>query len=279
LLAVSLAFPPVQAIANSFLGLFRVQQIRAVEVDSGKLESQLGNSPLFQSLMSENASFVQDGEPQDASSLAEASALAGFAVRLPKDQADAQLNVSPSGRLTFTIQLQQINDLLHAMGRDDVQLPARLDGKTVTVDAARGVSATWGSCEPPARQPGQDPDMPVEARPTCTTLVQMPSPTVSAPEGLDIARLGQLYLEMIGMSKEDAARLAVTIDWTSTFVVPIPTNQASYQDVTIDGVKGLAIEMRDAQGTMLLWVKNGIVYALTTPEAPAAALRLANSLP
>ncbi len=43
-LAVALAFPPVQAIANSFLGLFRVQQFSVVQINPGNLPEQLGSS-------------------------------------------------------------------------------------------------------------------------------------------------------------------------------------------------------------------------------------------
>jgi hypothetical protein len=51
LLATALAFPPVQAIANSFLGLFRVQQISVVDVNPGNLLEQLGSSSELELLL------------------------------------------------------------------------------------------------------------------------------------------------------------------------------------------------------------------------------------
>ena len=41
ILGISMAFAPVRAIANSFLGLFRVQQIQVVQVNQGIYPSSL----------------------------------------------------------------------------------------------------------------------------------------------------------------------------------------------------------------------------------------------
>jgi hypothetical protein len=113
-------------------------------------------------------------------------------------------------------------------------------------------------------------------------LVEMPSPTVNAPADLDVNQLAQLGLEFTGMSKEDAAAFTSTVNWTSTLVIPIPKNAASYEQVTVDGVTGTLIErpIDDAPQYALIWIKDGIVYAISGLGANSQqAIDLANSLP
>jgi hypothetical protein len=116
----------------------------------------------------------------------------------------------------------------------------------------------------------------------CIILAQIPSPEVSAPDSLDVAKLAQIGLEFTGMTPEQAKEFTSTVDWTSTLLVPIPKNAASYQQVTVDGVTGTLIERPsdDAPQFALLWVKNGIVYAVGGLGSNSSkALEIANSLP
>ena len=77
--------------------------------------------------------------------------------------------------------------------------------------------------------------------PDCTTLTQMPSPSISAPPGLDIPKISGAFLQVLGMSPEEAAQIAQTVDWTTTLVIPIPRYGTSYQEVVVDGLEGTLI--------------------------------------
>ncbi len=82
-LAISLAFPPVQAIANSFLKLFRVQQVQVVPVDTERLAGEMRQTTRLEGLFTESVQVEQDGERQEVPSADEASARLGMPVRLP----------------------------------------------------------------------------------------------------------------------------------------------------------------------------------------------------
>ena len=85
LLAVSMAFPSVQAIANNFLGLFRVQRISVIQVDESNLPNQLGSSTQLENLMSQDVKYESKGDPQEVADAAEASFEDGvLTLRLPK---------------------------------------------------------------------------------------------------------------------------------------------------------------------------------------------------
>ena len=126
-----------------------------------------------------------------------------------------------------------------------------------------------------------DPDMPLPDLSQCTTLMQFPSPEISAPPGLDIAGIGETLLQVLGMSPEEAAQFSRSVDWTTTLIIPIPRYGTEYQDVFVDGVEGTLI-MQSIRSQfpeyLLIWVKDGIVYALAGPGDTTAALEIAESL-
>jgi hypothetical protein len=99
---------------------------------------------------------------------------------------------------------------------------------------------------------------------------------------LNIQQLAQIALEFTGMTSEEAAAFSNTVDWTSTLVVPIPKNAATYKQVNVDGVTGTLIQRPadDAPQYALLWVKDGILYAISGlgTNSPQA-VDMANSLP
>lgn len=286
ILVAAIAFPPVQAIANSFLGLFRVQKFTVVSVDPSNLQGRLESANQLEFMFSEDVTVDEKGEPQEVDSSSEASALAGIPVRLPAGMNnDPRLMVVPGAKANFVVNLEHVRAVLNEIDLPDISLPANLDGATVSVDIPTSVSAEYGECEydpmdPPRRE--YDPDDPDQMpRPLCTTFVQAKSPTISAPPGLDIGQIGNAFLQVIGMSPEEADHFAQNIDWTTTFVIPIPQNGTTYQEMPVDGVIGTLIlqEYKD-QGTQfaLLWVKEGIVYALAGPGSATTAARIASNL-
>jgi hypothetical protein len=282
-LAIGLTFAPVRAIANSFLGLFRVQQIQVVQVNPGNLPQQLGSSTQFESFLSQDIQYQHQGEAQDVASAAEASSLAGFTVRLPQEiDGSPVLAVQPGGSANLTVNVEHVRALLAEIGRSDVQIPGQLEGAQISIQIPNGILAQYGECTfnaEKAREQGYDPDnQSIPSLSKCTTLIQMPSPTISAPPGLDVQKVGEAYLQVMGMSRAEAENFASTIDWTSTFVIPIPRYGTSYQQVPVDGVTGILI-LREADNQfMLMWVKDGIVYALTGPGDANTAFAIVGSI-
>jgi hypothetical protein len=280
-LAISLAFPPVQAIANSFLKLFRVEQVRVVPVDTERLAGEMEQSSRLEGLFSESVQVEGGGEPQEVASAEEASARLGMPVRLPAAmEGQPKIMLQPSGSVTFTVDLELMRLVLQDMGRSDIQLPASLDGAVVRLEMPAGVAALYGDCEMQER-PVQDPDNPLPAEiPNCTSFFQMPSPSVDAPPDLDVPQIGQIYLQLLGMTPDEAVSFANNVDWTSTFVIPVPRYSSTNEEVQVDGVTGTLIKYREngQQAYLLLWVKDGIVYALGGPGKGNDALQIAASL-
>jgi hypothetical protein len=223
---------------------------------------------------------------KDAASASEAGNLAGIPVRLPTTLFEMpKLQVIPAARATFNIDLNLVRSVLAELDRSDIQLPDELDGATVNVELPATVAALYGDCqtEVPSGLAAEHDSAEYNLPPStnCTTLMQLASPTADVPQGLDIAKIGEAFLELTGMTPDEAAHFSKNLDWTTTFVIPIPRNKATFMDVNVDGVSGTYIreEYRNSSGQyLLIWVKDGIVYTLAGSGSASSAVDIANSL-
>ena len=265
-LVVALSFQPVRALASSVLSQFRVKQVVVLPVDNTRLSALSGDTPLarqMSQLLSDEVKVIkQPGKPQAVASAQLADQTAGFKVRLPGSRSDApQLSVQSDGSFQFKVNRARAQGLLRDAGFPNTQLPASIDGALIKVDVPAAVTAAYGTC----------PKLDSETRGSrgrtmmnCVILSQMPSPKVDAPPNLDIQALAEIGLQFTGMSPQEAHQYSQSVDWTTTMVVPVPRNGASYQTVPVDGVTGQLIQrpLDDAPQYALVWVKNGIIYVV-----------------
>jgi hypothetical protein len=293
ILTLVFAFPSTRALAGELLNLFRVQQVTVVPVDftgMEQLNGAVGNN--ISQLISDSVTMQK--EPTDPTNVAntdEASQLAGFNVRAPQDITSSRISVMSGVSFVFTIDRAKAQALLDEAGRSDLVLPEEVDGADVSVNIPSSVSIAFGTCPEPSNDSEAAREMDREKNTSgspgrvykdCIILAQIPSPEVSAPASLDIAKLAQIGLEFTGMTSEEAVQFTSTVDWTSTLIVPIPKNAASYQQITVDGVTGTLIERPsdDAPQFALFWVKDGIIYTIGgLGNNSQKALEIANSLP
>ncbi len=286
-LTMIMAFPGARAFASQLLDLFRVQQVTVLPIDATGIEKLNGNDALGKQMSQLISSSVkttkEPGKPVDASDAKQASQLAGFAVRLPDGMTPSRINVMNGSAFTLTVDRAKAQALLKEAGRSDLVLPDSIDGAEISVDIPAGVSTDYGTC--PAPSADGDPNMRPGSRgrlyADCVIFAQIPSPTVTAPPSVNVPQLAQIALEFTGMSSDQAKAFTDSVDWTSTLVVPIPKNAATYEQVTVDGVKGTLIQRPadDAPQFVLIWIKNGIIYTIGGLGSNSQqAIDMANSL-
>ena len=70
--------------------------------------------------------------------------------------------------------------------------------------------------------------------------------------------------EVGALLHREARRIAQSIDWASTLLLPIPREMVVFNEVVVDGVNGVALESLDGTGGTLLWQKDGKVYMLNS---------------
>ena len=286
LLVVALSIPSGFAWAGQFLGLFRVQNVAVIPIDPTGLMALNGNSGLGQQigqLLSKSITFDQKpGKPYPVASAGEASKAAGFSVRLPASETGApQLAVQPGASFKFVIDRARAQALLDESGHQDLVLPQSLDNESIAVTVPTAVTASFGTC--PALDEDTTGQLGSNGRryADCVILAQIPSPTVNTPPDVDVQKLAKIGLQFTGMSADQAQAFAQSVDWTSSLVIPLPKNAATYNQVPVDGVTGYLIQRPpdDAPEFALVWVKNGTIYTVGGLGADSArAIAIANSL-
>jgi hypothetical protein len=275
ILVLSLS-PPARAVAQKFLGLLRMRSVVVVPMERDFIAE--GKGGLIGQLLSESVTVTKKENDQPAANRQEASRLAGFTVRLPSSRTDApRLVVGGAHSFYFTANVQRLQTLAGILGRPDIPVPAGLDGARVVVDLARGVTAAYGNCPSRNGPPGRPSDFA-----DCLMLAQAPAPTVATLPGLDLAEIAVAALELSGMTPEQARAFAGAVDWTSTLAIPLPRNAASSHNVTVDGAKGVLIEVggmgHRPPGWALIWIKDGMVYSLAGFGSSSSALPAAGTI-
>lgn len=278
---------PIRAWAENLLSIFRVEHVAVVDINAGTLNGLEGDQVFNQAvarMISEEVTVTEPPQrPRAVPDAATASNLAGFHARLITGETPSTLIV----RNTITAQMKLDRDRLQSIvdeaGRSDLRIPASVDGAVIGLRVPSGIMAFYGNCgDAAARMAGtRQPDAaiaPDDA--SCVTLEEMPSPTASAPSELNPAELAQVALQFAGLSADQAANFTQTVDWTTTFVLPILHGETSYETVAVKGNEAVLLrpKFRAPGHFMLVWVDNGIVYNLNGTGDNIAAQNLASQI-
>jgi hypothetical protein len=242
MLMVAFSIPAVRAAASDFLGLFRVQKFAAISVTVEQLAvlEEIAERGLYPG---ELEMIEEPGDPVEVESVAAAEEATGARVRTPAELGEPdQVYVSDGGSGRLIINLEDARAIMEAAGANPRLLPDSLDGAEINVTIYDGISQNWDSG---------------------TALMQMQSPLVEYPENVDTAPIAEAILQALGMERAEARRLSRSIDWTSTMLLPIPQDVASFQEVTVDGESGIGLTSLDGQNSALLWQKDGTLYVLS----------------
>lgn len=269
-IAALLAFPPVRSAADDLLGVFRVKKFAAVTIVPAELPPLPGLTDLsvpkdFDA--SVLGTFIPPEEPEahEVATVTEASALVDFTVRVPQHLPEGAAHARKIGVIgdtsfAYTFDLDKVRALLDSLGAQDVELPAALDGATVTATIPAFVVMTFNS----------EDDLLV--------LAQGESPILEVPADLDLEGLRAQLLDFYAFyAPQTAAQLRAIEDWENTLVVPIPPG-ATHRTVTVDGVEGLLIEGIADQATALIWQKEDVIYGLAGMLPGEELVSIADSL-
>jgi hypothetical protein len=252
LLVVAILFTiaPVREAAADFLGLFRIRKFAVIPLDQQQLGRLEQLAQQAENQFGEPQIAREKGPEQPVNDAAQASTLAGYAVRvptrLPAVSALRKFTVQRGPAMHMEVDRAALEAFMQAAGASTEGLP-QTDKIVADVDVANIVTQQYflGS--------GQ------------LELVQTPNPQVNLPEGVNPTALAETGFMLLGMPQEDAQRLATSIDWTSTLIVPLPANAGTAREVTIDGVTGLLLQDLDTgrKDSALVWEKGDILYFMS----------------
>jgi hypothetical protein len=266
LVSIAFTLPSVRAGAQAFLDLFRVVNIAGVSFNAARLnELDLNRLDLPKIVGQDVEVLIEAGEPISYATLDEAGAAAGLRLLSPAwvptgwERAEIVVCCEHAARVTANTQLLRV--VLDELAIDDIAIPTGLDGQTLTVRIAPVVTTSYRN--------GQ----------RVVQLFQSRSPEVSFPAGLDLPVLAEIGLRIIGLDRDEAYRVAQSVDWRSTLIVPVPATEATFREVNVAGADGLMIVPEGRPGALvLLWASGDQVFALTGPLQPAELLEMAQTL-
>ena len=221
-----LAFPPVRALADQLLQVFRVQNVMFMPIDTARLQQleSLDFDPrtLF---MAEPELTNDPAPPQPVASAAEALEKAGFTpaevTSFPSATQSSEMVVNDRREVRTQVNVESARRLLELMGVTDVQLPDALGAEPIVASIPPTVETQYTGAD------------------YRLVLNQGPSPDVTLPEGVELAVLGKAGLRLLGVAPQQAEAISRNIDWSSTLVVPFPSNVSSIQQVEFGGHRGL----------------------------------------
>lgn len=266
--------PSVRVSAQALLDLFRVRSFAAVSFDESRLEK-------LRALEQNNALFVFDrqqvlvdpGKPQYYPTLEAAGAAVGFVPSrlryLPSGLALDSVMVQGAGAVRLAVSEAKLRALLDQLDLRDVSIQPGIDGVWVEVRKPAAVIQRYESGRLKAG------------------LVQAVSPEVSVPAGLEIEKLAEIGLRILGLDAGEASRIARSTDWRSTLLVPVPMNASTFRQVTIHGQRGLLVTTTSTpsadwpqgrKGTVVLWAENDRVFGLMSNLSDEDAMQMAESV-
>lgn len=268
----ALSLPSVRAGAEAFLDLFRVVNFAPITFDAEGLRERLGQLDLDEfdptALVGGQPRVITapDG-PVAYATVEEAGEAAGIHVRepawMPVGWSRSAIEVVGEYAAEGTASTDILELLMVQLGITDLTVPAGLDGATFSVSVPPLVHT---------RYEGSD---------AAVEMLQARTPEVSFPAGVDLASLAEIGLRIIGLDRDEAYRLAWTIDWRTTLIVPVPVAEATFENVHVGGSDALLIRNRQGQHeTVLLWSADNEVFALSTATGtlqPFELLEIAQS--
>ena len=235
-----LAIPPVRAVAGQLLQVFRVQKVVFVPTSIERIQqlesSGFDGKSLF---MAEPTVVNTPAAPRTVGSADEAHSLVGFVplqpATFPRQPVSTEIVVQDRNVVQFQVNVAGARQLLALMDVNDVTLPDALGTEPIVADVPPVVETHYR---------GADYEL---------TLIQGPSPSVTLPDGVELAQLGKAALRLLGMEPQQAETLSQNVDWSSTFIFPFPADVGSIRQVTIGDKQGLLVGEESESGSDNHW--------------------------
>ena len=254
----------VSGVAQSLIRVFEPTQVATVQVspsdfaqsgallDYGNIKWQ-PQAPRLQQLTDAAAAQVQSGLPV----LSPASLPKG--VSGPVSYAVVS---HATGSLTFDAARLQASAA--RAGVKVSAMPSSIDGSTLIVNGGPALIEVWG-----LGSTTETMNVPT------LVIAQTRVPTVDST-GASTAQLEDYLLSQPGVPPELAAQVRAIKDPSTTLPIPIPKGLATTESTQVNGTP--AVLIKAVLGAGVVWVKNGVIYAVGGQLTPDQVLAIATSL-
>ncbi|HEX3549179.1 MAG TPA: hypothetical protein VHT53_02320 [Candidatus Elarobacter sp.] len=265
--ALALAVAPFAAAADP-LSVFQPSQVRPVSVDMRGLHA-LPPLDAFGTVHGERFAGMENAATPSA-----AAAIAGYALRLPTVLPpdvgrEAQFYVTRRVRTTFTFEAAKAAAWAREQKVALHPLPPGLDGATYTGTLEPVTMTMYGARATTVRHGVR--------RGAFLGVVQAPVPTIAA-SGASVATLASWFTQQPGIPPALVRQIEALGDPAQTLPIPIPMNLQAARTVAVDGVNGYAFGDETGIGAVIVWTKNGKLFAVGGTVAESELRAVVDSL-
>lgn len=295
ILAVVLAFSPINSLADQLFKTFRVQQFAAVAVRVPGMtelpqpqqvtpDQQLQLQQMLAALGTPTTDATKDTVAEVADSAAAQAFLAqhGATLQVPGQLPAAYSGMTPrygtaqSTSSTYTLNVataQQYLALANSPELSSLPWPAGVSQLTFGLDTPAAVATYYGD--------GQTNGLGIVQMANLPNAGPGAGPALKLPDELDVNAFRAAILALPGLPQDTVAQVKNVQDWDRTLIIPVPQD-ATTKNVTIDGINGenpgLLILDGQGRGSLLLWQDKGTLYAVGGTVNEADVLLVANNL-
>lgn len=167
-----------------------------------------------------------------------------------------------TGSLTFDASRLRASAAIHQVKLNP--MPSSIDGSTLIVTAGPALLEVWGV----------SPTQTTQQLPTLV-IAQTKVPTVEST-GATTKQLEDYVLSQSAVPADFKAQILAIQDPSTTLPIPIPKGFATTENVQVNGVQGVLIKA--VLGAGVVWIKNGVIYAVGGQLTPDQVLALARTL-
>ncbi|MGG4456133.1 anti-sigma factor family protein [Brevibacillus porteri] len=262
-LAVSLSFPQVQAAANDFLSIFRMDKVEFVKVtqkDLQELEQWIANGNVGEMELNGIGKIWIDENDQEKLEQRsyyynnkESAEKAGVKLpQLPQDVTVDSVNIQSPYTMHMEIDAERANKLFAQL-----QVEARFDEK---------LSGKRFSLKIPQMQ-----NIWMTAGKESFGYSVIDAPELTAPEGVDLAQLRETLLALPFIPDQVKKQMISIEDWQHTLPVPyMADGDSKMKEVKVNGQNGMLIT--GEYNAHLMWQQDGQIYMLKGSEKNADGL-------
>ena len=262
-LAATLAFTPLGASVVQVFEPAPVQPVTISESDLHGLDALSGWGDVKQTGTSE---LKEAGSAEEAASSSGLPVLRVDSRSLPAAVAAAPVSYGSVGQVGGTVTFTD-------------KAPAKLHGTTLTVKAGPAEAAVYGDLSRAQSAAGQakTPQDAASALGPTLVVVAARAPQVSST-GASVADIKAELLTQPGLSDSVKTYISSIDSPTGNLPIPIPAEYAKASSVDVQGVKGTLVGDNTGLGAGVIFIKNGVVYAVGGTVTQQDVLAVANRL-
>ena len=294
--------------AEESLDTFRLEHLKFLKM-SPAAEQTIMQQNVGAAMAAAIQSVPHEADKEQApnvQSQAAASKAMGFPVAMVsarKDPPVFQLNKKEAAELT--IDRASLQEMLDQAKRPDLLLPASFEQAHMHLKIPQSLIEMYGHCvgaksnigdaanadTPKADTANSEPDddevetpLVKKARDNfddCLIFFQMAVPEARISSSMRFPLVMQILAELVGDTDQQTVD-STSADWSNTFPVPVPSSLVTMETVQASGGDATLLRLKDRGNAVmpyvLVWIRDGKIYALLGPGEPANARELVDSV-